>query len=481
MKLSAVAVLCLAMLTCASNSPEPLRPERTKGPVDEGLQLTETVYDRGFKGEWQDFGWSRRELNAGQPARVDMSDYGGCIMARPGLSGDFRALFFRLKSAKAVDFLIVAVSAGKPNDFPDVTVTGKQLRRLEGGEVEALISMKELNPNNRVFDRLVFRAGRPTDKQWVEIDAITLWGLSAATKKAEAAKAIAAPARRVSMTIACNEVGHTIPEMVYGIAYYPMYDARDQYVWSMNPPARRWGGNHTSRYNWKVGNAFNTASDWFFKNVSYVEKRDFTWADFLLADQQHGAKTALTVPTIGWVAKDISSYSFPVVSFGQQQQVEPGNPDVGNGVGTDGKPLKSGPPSRTSVAMPPEDIGAWVMKIRERDAKMGQRSVHQYILDNEPELWHVTHRDVHPEPPSYDELLLRNVSYAKAVRAADPEALIAGPASWGWTGYWWSAVDQVAGFNLKPDRRKHGDVPFLAWYLREMKKEEQKSGKRLLD
>ena len=53
-----------------------------------------------------------------------------------------------------------------------------------------------------------------------------------------------------------------------------------------------------------------------------------------------------------------------------------------------------------------------------------------YILDNEPTLWSATHRDVHPEPTGYDELLERTIAYASAVRRADPNAKIAGPAEW---------------------------------------------------
>jgi hypothetical protein len=380
-----------------------------------------------------------------------------------------------------VGFLAVAVSAGKQGEFPDVRLKGKHLRVLEGGEFEALVPMKELNPSGRFFDRIVFRAAMPIDPTLVELDTVGLWSLSAAKRSEQVASAVARPAKRVDLAVSCDQPTHPISDMIYGIAYYPQSDAKDQFVWSLNPGARRWGGNHTSRYNWKLGNAWNTASDWFFKNVNYTSNPQFTWTDFLTINQQKTVKTALTVPTLGWVAKDTSSYAFPVSVFGPQQQIEPGTSDVGNGVSQNGKPLQPGPQSRTSVSMSAADIEQWVRRIRDRDAKTNTRSVAQYILDNEPELWHVTHRDVHPDPLTYDELRDKLVSYAKAIRRADPQAVIAGPASWGWTGYFWSAADQVAGFQLEPDRRKHGDVPFLAWILREMRKEEQRTGTRLLD
>src|SRR5690606_6026297 len=68
-----------------------------------------------------------------------------------------------------------------------------------------------------------------------------------------------------------------------------------------------------------------------------------------------------------------------------------------------------------------------------------------------------------------------------AVRKADPEALIAGPAEWGWPGYFYSGKDAKAGFRLKPDRRAHGDEPLLAWYLKKLAEHEKKTGVRVLD
>jgi hypothetical protein len=34
---------------------------------------------------------------------------------------------------------------------------------------------------------------------------------------------------------------------------------------------------------------------------------------------------------------------------------------------------------------------------------------------------------------------------------------------------------------LRPDRRAHGDVPLIPWYLRQLREHEQKTGKRILD
>jgi hypothetical protein len=146
-----------------------------------------------------------------------------------------------------------------------------------------------------------------------------------------------------------------------------------------------------------------------------------------------------------------------------------------------GAPIDPGPPSATSVSAPPELIGDWVRQILADDQRRGGRSVGLYFLDNEPMLWNSTHRDLHPGPLSYDDLLERTLAYGSQVRHADPGAVIAGPAVWGWPAYFYSAVDAATKFRLNPDRLSHGNVPLLAWYLRKLREHEQKTGEHLLD
>ena len=279
----------------------------------------------------------------------------------------------------------------------------------------------------------------------------------------------------VGVAIQCDAASHRISPLIYGIAEQPMH--HDAAQWQLGATARRWGGNHTSLYNWQLGNAWNTGKDWFFKNVDFDGKAGPAYQRFIEEDRAHGLATALTIPIIGWAAKDTSSYSFPVSVYGPQQATAPENPDIGNGVSPSGKPLTPGSPERTSVVMPPESIGRWVSAIRAAD---GARGVQMYILGNEPMLWNETHRNVHPKPTSYDELLSRTIAYASAVRKADPGAVIAGPALWGWPAYFGSAVDHDAQ-PRHPDRDRHGGTPLLPWWLGQIAAHEKSNGQRLLD
>jgi hypothetical protein len=281
------------------------------------------------------------------------------------------------------------------------------------------------------------------------------------------------PASRTgSFVLDCRAEGRPISPLIYGIG------GADGSPWATGATARRWGGNPTTRYNWRL-NTWNLTKDWFFRNTG---DSNSSYQRFLDENRSHGVKTALTLPMLGWVAKDSSSYSFPVSVFGPQQATGPDVPDSGNGVGPNGQPLAPGPPTRTSVESTPASIEEWVRRIRERDQKDREGpSVDSYILDNEPMLWNSTHRDVHPEPTTYDELLEKTIAYASAIRRADPDAKISGPAEWGWLAYHYSARDLAFGARLRPDRRLHGDEPLIPWYLRKVREYEQKTGTRLLD
>jgi hypothetical protein len=279
-----------------------------------------------------------------------------------------------------------------------------------------------------------------------------------------------ASTRRANLVVDCAAPGQEISPLIYGVG------GEEPGAADLGATARRWGGNPTTRYNWEL-NTVNLTKDWFFKNTG---GSNGGYRRFLDENRKQQLTTAFTVPMLGWVAKDATSYSFPVSAFGPQQATAPESGDIGNGIAPTGKPITPGPPTTTSVASTPDSIERWVRQIRTDDGAAG-RSVDAYILDNEPMLWNVTHRDVHPDPTTYDELLEKTIAYAAAIRKADPDAKIAGPAAWGWQAYNYSAKDVADGVFRRPDRRAHGDEPLLLWYLHRLKEEGQKRGVRLLD
>lgn len=111
-------------------------------------------------------------------------------------------------------------------------------------------------------------------------------------------------------------------------------------------------------------------------------------------------------------------------------------------------------------------------------------------LDNEPAWWDAVHRDVHPDPSTYDEVTLGGVGTALAIKTADPTALVSGPIIDFWWNYFYSKQDIEAGWGTGPcyqpwaapnDRVVHNGVAMIPYYLDQMQQSERSYGFRLLD
>lgn len=480
-RLSSVLLGCFAALTC-HGTPAPAATFRPSGTrAVETPAIVEPIYEHGLKGQWQDHGWADHLPKRGEAEVLALSNYGGWILANPRLTGIYGGLVFRFRTSPTWgDFFQVRVDSDKADTFPRVMVGPEHRIDLESGWSEVFISMSELNPTLVPFNRVVIRAAKSISGQGeVEFDHLGLTqGDPVVAAKAEALRA--APGQPAAFVVNCAAPPTPISPLIYGIAFSPLRELASDHQFKLNATARRWGGNPTSRYNWELGNAWNTGSDYFFENTHYGHRTNLTWAAFLATQRERNLMTALTVPMLGWVAKDTKSVGFSTDEFGPQARTDSENPKAGNGVSKSGRPLPPGAPALTSIRAPPEFIGQWVSAMTELEKQKGPM-VQMYILDNEPMLWHDTHRDVHPEPVTYDELLERTIAYGTAVRKAAPQALIAGPAEWGWPAYAFSAADAKAGFALKPDRRAHGDVPLIEWYLQKLAEHEKKTGVRVLD
>ncbi len=266
---------------------------------------------------------------------------------------------------------------------------------------------------------------------------------------------------------------------IYGMNFMGINAAELAFMDEIHLPVNRWGGNATTRYNWKI-NASNHAMDWYFENLP----QDLSADAFIAANKLHGANTLLTLPMIGFVAKDADSCGFSISKYGPQQDADIWRPNCGNGKQADGSFLTGNDPVDTGLPITTTFITQWIQHLRLNFGVSGQGGVQYFNLDNEPMLWNSTHRDVHPQPLSYDELIARTFNYAAAVKVVEPGAKILGPAEWGWVGYFYSALDQAGGgdwWNHPADRLAHGDFPLVEWYLQQLRSYENTHGVRLLD
>ncbi|HET9643397.1 MAG TPA: glycoside hydrolase family 44 protein [Burkholderiaceae bacterium] len=283
------------------------------------------------------------------------------------------------------------------------------------------------------------------------------------------------------MSIDATASVHPISPLVYGVNSYNDVAAT---LSAINSPINRFGGNASTQYNWKV-NATNRGSDWFFESTDEGSANPGQAVlDMVNAGRQAGAQSMVTVPMLGWVAKqngDRSKLSsFSLAKYGAQQASDSQwMADAGNGVRADGTNITGNDPNDADVPADASFHQGLVQLLGQNFGNAASGGVRYYIMDNEHSLWQSSHRNVHPQGAGMDEVYSKLVSTASMVKSIDPSAQIVGPEEWGWTGYLYSGKDQQAG-NAN-DKLAHGGMDYMPWLLKQMKAYETANGKRLLD
>jgi len=149
----------------------------------------------------------------------------------------------------------------------------------------------------------------------------------------------------------------------------------------------------------------------------------------------------------------------------------------------EGKALAS-EPSRDGTPVGAAYDGEFVQDLVTRFGHASEGGVGIYELGNEPGLWDSTHRDIHPQPTSYDELWEKSREAAIAVKSADPTAEVLGFSEWGWPNYFCSAADGAPSSPCSassPDRAAHGGTPLVEWLLKQFHTYEEQHAERLLN
>ena len=278
---------------------------------------------------------------------------------------------------------------------------------------------------------------------------------------------------------------HAINPNVYGVAHATTAALND-----LNSPLNRNGGNNTTRYNWQL-NADNRADDWYYESIGDNSAVAGERGDTFIANSQAAnAEAMLTIPMIGWVAKlgpnRSKLASFSIAKYGQQT----GNdwqwfPDAGNGIWTNSQYVTGNDPNDANVLSDSLFQQGWVQHLINQWGTSANGGLQYYLLDNEPSIWHATHRDVHPTGATMDEIKNKILDYAGKIKTVDPAALVAGPEEWGWSGYFLSGYDQqygnAHGWSYLPDRSNHGGWDYLPWLLDQLRQYNATTGPRLLD
>jgi endoglucanase len=249
--------------------------------------------------------------------------------------------------------------------------------------------------------------------------------------------------------------------------------------WIQNATIRRSGGNRLTGYNWE-NNYSNAGNDWYHVNDDYLvwslgvpSEEWLNPGRFLTYFHDEslaaGVTSIITLQMAGYVSADDGGEVYPsevapsyrwkqvVYAKGAPFCVPPGNPNT-----TD------------NYVYMDECVNFLVKTYGYANEPNGVKG---YILDNEPDIWFNTHPRIHPAQATCAELIDKSVALSKAVKNVDPNALIFGPASYGFYGYYafqgasdWWGIQWQYGYNW-----------FLDYYLDQMHQAEINAGRRLLD
>jgi hypothetical protein len=213
---------------------------------------------------------------------------------------------------------------------------------------------------------------------------------------------------------------HAIDPRVYGVAF-----ATAAQLAALNVPVNRWGGNTASRHNWQT-NGDNRGSDWYFESIPGTSTTQGAAADSFIQDaRSNGAEALLTIPLLAWIGKEGAGHSklasFSATKYGPQQDCDWSYyADACNGVLQNGNKVTGNDPNDANVPSTPALQKAWVQHLVTKWGAAASGGQRYYIYDNEPSLWHGTHRDVHPSGQTMTELRDLMVSYGTAIRRARP-------------------------------------------------------------
>ncbi len=293
---------------------------------------------------------------------------------------------------------------------------------------------------------------------------------------------------------------HQISPYIYGINTLNTTD-----ITNLSPGFTRFGGNEASNYNWKLF-TYNAGGDWYFEDFG-LNNSNGTGIDSVQMVNfavNSGSQMLTTMPMLSWVAKEGENgtnrnWSFSVATYGAQCSTDPNNPDAGNGLvaGTTGNCSTSTQPvtsnASTSAYYPlvntasdcttgnclyrNEWAGALATAFGSGACSVPYSTItscHFYDMDNEPEIWDGSHRDVHPNHPGYTELSNLFEAEGAALKTWDPSAVRFGPITCCWN-YLWTAGPSG------DDKNAHAGIDYVPWWLNQINWLDQINGARTLD
>jgi hypothetical protein len=296
-------------------------------------------------------------------------------------------------------------------------------------------------------------------------------------------------------TVTIDTLGnrHLISPYIYGINSTTETD-----ITNLSPGFVRFGGNEATNYNWKLF-TYNAGGDWYYEDFGLGDSNGNAVDSVALTQYtvNSGSHMLTTMPMLNWVAKETDNstnrnWSFSVATYGAQCSVDPYNTDAGDGLKPDCQtPVTSN--ASTGAYYPLVNTASdcstgnclyreeWATALASAfgngvcDVPYSQiSSCHFYDMDNEPEIWNGSHRDVHPAAPGYSELANLFETTGTALKTWDPNAVRFGPITCCWN-FLWSAG------GTGDTRGNYAGIDYVPWWLNQVDWLDKINGVRTLD
>jgi len=245
-------------------------------------------------------------------------------------------------------------------------------------------------------------------------------------------------AQSPTLAVDINSSRHPINPNIYGIANYGLDAAFAQEI---KVPNIRWGGDGTTRYNWKVDSS-NAGFDWYFMGGSGTANPVPSASPDAMVRAYSPAAALITIPIIPYVNSTSAwTCSFPTSIYGAQQStnpyVHPNGEDCGNSISSNGTQLLDTNIYANHIDNSTALQQGWIQHLVATFGTAAKGGVPFYQLDNEPSGWSNTHRDVEPTTPPYSTIISLGQQYATMIKQEDPSASVLGPSDFtlgGWIG-----------------------------------------------
>jgi Glycoside hydrolase family 44 len=247
----------------------------------------------------------------------------------------------------------------------------------------------------------------------------------------------------------------------------PWFGAAVPHIATLN----RIGGNRFSAYNWR-NNFSNAGSDYRFQNDRYVERTTTTGEAIhrrIFEASMRGAATMVTVPMLPFVAANDQEIPLDTLAATRAKRMR--EHFVPNRAG---RTLGDAPGTVYQ-----DQFVQWIDSAFPNARTDATRSIF-FSLDNEPDIWHATHRAIMSDTlgaerkQTYDVYTETSIAFARAIKRARPQSLIFAPAVATYAG--------VMNLGQHPSvDPQHGSAPFFEVFLDKMRVAEGVWGTRLLD